>query len=391
MKSFNNKKPKIVIHCQYVYGIGHFVRTIELAKGLCNYFSVSILNGGESVPNFDIPSEINLIPLPAIYKQENVSYLSPVDSTYSIEECFKKRRDIIENSLSNLKPDIIITEHFPFGLLFEDEVVQLISTAKSLNSNVKVVCSVRDIIESASGNIKDNITVKLLNKWYDLLLIHGDEKYFHLKNTFSRYNEISIPNYHTGYIVKSIEQKVKRDNLKPIILASIAGGRLGKELLNVLIKNHSAVNKKTTHKLILFTGAFESSFEELTDEIKKLSYNDIELFAFDRKSYLGYFSQADLVISLGGYNSIIESISNRKRLLVYQREFTQGNEEQDLRLNLFKEMGVLNVISSKNLNNCNLADSIIQSLNNNIDRDINLNVNGVAFSTELILELYKSL
>lgn len=380
-----------MIHCQYVYGIGHFVRTIELAKGLCNYFSVFILNGGESVPNFDIPSEIYLIPLPAIYKQENVSYLSPVDTTYTIEECFKKRRDIIENTLSNLKPEIIITEHFPFGLLFEDEVVQLISSAKSLNSNVKVVCSVRDIIESASGNIKDNITVKLLNKWYDLLLIHGDEKYFHLKNTFSRYNEISIPNYHTGYIVKSIEQKVKTDNLKPIILASIAGGRLGKELLNVLIKNHSAVNKKTTHKLILFTGAFESSFEELVDEIKKLSYNDIELFAFDRESYLGYFSQADLVISLGGYNSIIESISNRKRLLVYQREFTQGNEEQDLRLNLFKEMGVLNVISSKDLNNCNLADSIIQSLNNNIDRNINLNVNGVAFSTELILKLYKSL
>lgn len=391
MKGFNNKKPKIVIHCQYVYGIGHFVRAIELAKGLCNYFSVSILNGGESVPNFDIPSEINLIPLPAIYKQENVSYLSPVDSTYSIEECFKKRRDIIENTLSNLKPEIIITEHFPFGLLFEDEVVQLISSAKSLNSNVKVVCSVRDIIESTNGSIKDNITVQLLNKWYDLLLIHGDEKYFHLKNTFSRYNEISIPNYHTGYIVKSIELNTKSEHSKPIFLASIAGGRLGKELLNALIKNHYAVNKKINHKLILFTGAFESSFEELRDEIKELSSNDIELFVFDRESYLSYFSQADLVISLGGYNSIIESISNRKRLLVYKREFAIGNEEQNLRINLFKEMGLLNVISSKDLNKSNLVDSIIQSLNNDIDSNINVNGNGVACSAELILKLYKNL
>lgn len=380
-----------MIHCQYVYGIGHFVRTIELAKGLCNHFSVFILNGGESVPNFYIPSEINLIPLPAIYKQENVSYLSPVDSTYSIEECFKKRRDIIDNTLSNLKPEIIITEHFPFGLLFEDEVVYLITSAKLLNSNVLVVCSVRDIIESASGNIKDNITVQLLNKWYDLLLIHGDEKYYHLKNTFSRYNEISIPNYHTGYVIKSIEQNIKTDHIKPIILASIAGGRLGKELLNALIKNHSAVNKKIIHKLILFTGAFESRFEELSNEIKKLSSDDIELFSFDRESYLSYFSQADLVISLGGYNSIIEAISNRKRLLVYQRGFAHGNEEQDLRLNLFKEIGILNVISSEDLNNCNLADSIIQSLINDIDRNINLNVNGVAFSTELILKLYKNI
>lgn len=391
MKSSINIKPKIVIHCQYVYGIGHFVRTIELAKGLSNYFSVFILNGGESVPNFDIPSEINLIQLPAIYKEENVSYLSPVESIYSIEECFKKRSDIIENTLSNIKPEIIITEHFPFGLLFEDEVVHLISSAKSLNSNVKVVCSVRDIIESSSGSIKDNITVKHLNNWYDLLLIHGDEKYFHLKNTFSLYNEISIPNYHTGYIVKSIELNTKSEHSKPILLASIAGGRLGKELLNALIKNHSAVNKQIIHKLIIFTGAFESCFEELRDEIKKLSSNDIELYAFDRESYLSYFSQSYLVISLGGYNSIIESISNRKRLLVYQREFAQGNEEQDLRINLFKEMGVLNVISSKDLNNSNLADSIIQSLNNDIYRNVNLNVNGVAFSTELILKLYKGL
>lgn len=391
MKSSINIKPKIVIHCQYVYGIGHFVRTIELAKGLSNYFSVFILNGGESVPNFDIPSEINLIQLPAIYKEENVSYLSPVESIYSIEECFKKRTDIIENTLSNIKPEIIITEHFPFGLLFEDEVVHLISSAKSLNSNVKVVCSVRDIIESSSGSIKDNITVKHLNNWYDLLLIHGDEKYFHLKNTFSLYNEISVPNYHTGYIVKSIELNTKSEHSKPILLASIAGGRLGKELLNALIKNHSAVNKQIIHKLIIFTGAFESCFEELRDEIKKLSSNDIELYAFDRESYLSYFSQSYLVISLGGYNSIIESISNRKRLLVYQREFAQGNEEQDLRINLFKEMGVLNVISSKDLNNSNLADSIIQSLNNDIYRNVNLNVNGVAFSTELILKLYNGL
>lgn len=391
MKSSISIKPKIVIHCQYVYGIGHFVRTIELAKGLSNYFSVFILNGGESVPNFDIPSEINLIQLPAIYKEENVSYLSPVESIYSIEECFKKRSDIIENTLSNLKPEIIITEHFPFGLLFEDEVVHLISSAKSLNSNVKVVCSVRDIIESSSGSIKDNITVQHLNNWYDLLLIHGDEKYFHLKNTFSLYNEISVPNYHTGYIVKSIELNTKSEHSKPILLASIAGGRLGKELLNALIKNHSAVNKQIIHKLIIFTGAFDSCFEELRDEIKKLSSNDIELFAFDRESYLSYFSQSDLVISLGGYNSIIESISNRKRLLVYQREFAQGNEEQDLRINLFKEMGVLNVISSKDLNNSNLADSVIQSLNNDIYRNVNLNVNGVAFSTELIIKLYKGL
>ncbi len=388
MKKSISIKPKIVFHCQYVYGIGHFVRTVELARGLSKYFSVYILNGGERVPNFDISSEINIIQLPAIYKDENANFLSPIDSNYSIDECFLIRQNIIYEAINNLKPEILITEHFPFGLLFKNEVLDLITRVKLLTPNAKIVCSVRDIIESARGSKYDKITLELLNKWYDMVLIHSDENYYHLKNSFSKFNEILVKHFHTGYIVNVNNSNVKTDNVKPIILASIAGGRLGKELLSLLISSHVLLNQTIKHKLVLFTGAFESNIEKLKDEIRELNSNDIELYSFDRKSYLNYFSKADLVISLGGYNSIIESISNHKKLLVYKREFTQGNEEQDLRIKLFNELGLLDVIYKEDLDNVNIVDLIIKSLNSEVVKNVNINVKGVEFSTDLILKMY---
>ena len=114
------------------------------------------------------------------------------------------------------------------------------------------------------------------------------------------------------------------------------------------------------------------------------------MHVFDREIYLSYFAKADLIISLGGYNSIIESISNYKRILVYQREFTQGNQEQDMRINLFKDLGLLNVIYRTDLKTKVLTELISQSLKNNIIAPINIKTNGVEYSTALIFNLYNS-
>ncbi len=81
-------RQKILIHCQYVYGIGHLVRILELSRGLSLQFQVFILNGGEKVQNLEIPSTITLIQLPSIYKEENSEYLSTVDTSITLNECF---------------------------------------------------------------------------------------------------------------------------------------------------------------------------------------------------------------------------------------------------------------------------------------------------------------
>ncbi len=140
-------------------------------------------------------------------------------------------------------PDILITEHFPFGLLFENEVIELISEVKKSNPQSKVVSSVRDIIESSGGGEKDEYISDLINKWYDLILVHGDERMADLTFSFSKVAQVSVPIFHTGYIVRHIQNKKISDDY-PLVLVSVAAGRLGNELLDAIIDSHLLIKGK---------------------------------------------------------------------------------------------------------------------------------------------------
>jgi predicted glycosyltransferase len=378
--------PKLLIHCQYVYGIGHLVRTLELARGLSEHFEVSVISGGEPVKNYEIPKTINFIQLPAIYKEEDSPFLTPINKSTSIEQCFKDRKKIINFNIEQIKPEILITEHFPFGLLFENEVIDLMNEVKKHNNNVKIVSSVRDIIDSSNGGKRDGYICEIINKWFDLILVHGDLKFTGLSHSFSKINEIKVKIIHTGYIVRHIQRETSQKN-SVLILVAVAGGRMGTELLDAAINSHLTIRDKLKHRLVLFSGAFQEDLIKLNKKISTINSSEIELHEFNSQTYLNYLSEATLVLSLGGYNSIIESLSLKKRMLVYKRGFKGGNEEQDLRIDFFEKNGNLNVITPNDLTTEKLSKLILQKITDTKESHIELDFNGIKNSKQALINL----
>lgn len=378
--------PKLLIHCQYVYGIGHLVRTLELARGLSEHFEVSVISGGEPVKNYEIPKTINFIQLPAIYKEEDSPFLTPINKSTSIEQCFKDRKKIINFNIEQIKPEILITEHFPFGLLFENEVIDLMNEVKKHNNNVKIVSSVRDIIDSSNGGKRDGYICEIINKWFDLILVHGDSKFTGLSHSFSKINEIKVKIIHTGYIVRHIQRETSQKN-SVLILVAVAGGRMGTELLDAAINSHLTIRDKIKHRLVLFSGAFQEDLIKLNKKISTINSSEIELHEFNSQTYLNYLSEATLVLSLGGYNSIIESLSLKKRMLVYKRGFKGGNEEQDLRIDFFEKNGNLNVITPNDLTTEKLSKLILQKITDTKESHIELDFNGIKNSKQALIKL----
>jgi predicted glycosyltransferase len=386
MSSYSNNNPTVLIHCQYVYGIGHLVRATELAQGLSTSFTVYLLNGGEEVPNFDIPKEVNYIQLPAIYKEEAANYLSPVDSSQSIEACFESRKKEINEIVEKIEPDFLITEHFPFGLLFETEVLRLISKVKEIKPKAKIISSVRDVIESENGGERDAYVCDLLNKLYDLVLVHGDKEIIPFSGSFPLAERISIPVHLTGYIVRPITSSIKKADL-PILVVSVGGGRMGSELLSAVINAHPIILKEWDHELVLFTGAFQKELSELHTEVSEYCDSKITIYEFDKNLYLKTLSNASAIICLGGYNSLIEAVSTQKPVLVYKRKFHGANSEQDLRSTLFKQAGFINIISAEDFEEERLTSLIIDTIYNYSAPKKRINFQGVASSTSLIKAL----
>jgi predicted glycosyltransferase len=347
--------PKLLIHCQYVYGLGHLIRALELAKGLACDFEVYFLSGGEEVEGISIDNDINFIQLDAMYKEEDSNNLSSVDVSITTEECLAKREKIINNLIKGIRPDVVLTEHFPFGFLFEKEVLNLISKAKIANNQVKLVCSVRDIIESKGGSESDKKTVEILNLYYDLLLVHGDEKIIPLKTSFSLINEINIRQISTGYVVDNSLKKYP--NRKETIVVSVAGGRVGSDLKSSVIDAFKCIQMKVNHKLLVFDGAFIANVEQ------RCAGDKIQYFSFNRSVFLKELSQSDVSISLGGYNTTVESLYVGNKVLIYNREFSGQNFEQEIRNSSLAELGFIKSLNAEHLEQNKLACILLEAIN----------------------------
>lgn len=340
------RKLNFVIHCQYVYGIGHFVRTKLLASKLATHFSVYLINGGESIPKYSIPDNINYIEIPAIFKKENADNLIPVETGMTIDQCFSARIELISDLLERVRPDIVITEHFPFGNLFEKEALQLIQLAKTYNSKLVTLSSVRDIIESNKGSSNDPHVCTILNQFYDALLIHSDENIIPLVASFPLADAIQIPYFHTGFIAKKLTHSNDSSDL-PVLLGSIGGGRIGGELLTALIEAHEAIFAYWPHQLVLFSGAFQS--ESIVTNRSQLNNQTILKFPFNEREYIDYLERAALLVCMGGYNTVMEGVSMSLPMLVYNRCFFGSNQEQRLRVQLFEAQGLLTSFDHEDL------------------------------------------
>jgi predicted glycosyltransferase len=325
----------VLIHCQYVYGIGHFVRAVELARSLARHFDVHLVSGGEPVPNFALPDGVEFTQLPAIFKDEMSGSLIPLDGTTSLDDCLGMRAQMLADLVRAHPPDILVTEHFPFGLLFEIEALKLISQVCCARPGTLIVTSVRDVIESEHGGSRDAHICEIIDRFFDLVMVHGDERVVALRASFPLIDRITVPLIYTGYVVAT-PPPARPHGGAPLLVGAIGGGRVGQELLSALALAHRELVLRWQHELLLFRGAF--------DQDAGLSFAEggrLKICAFDRAAYRQALAEATGVICLGGYNSVLEALSMSLPTLVYKRTFLGGNREQALRTELFAASGLI--------------------------------------------------
>ena len=64
----------IIFYCQYVWGMGHLVRSLEFARALAEH-NVTLIAGGQEVA-LDMPDHVDFVRLPTLY-MDCLLYTSP--------------------------------------------------------------------------------------------------------------------------------------------------------------------------------------------------------------------------------------------------------------------------------------------------------------------------
>ncbi len=98
-------KKRILFYCQPVLGIGHFVRSREIVRGLRD-FEVCFLNGGGEVRGFDLPSWVEVVNLPALKSDDEFQNLFTEDEQHTLEGAKESRKNLILSVFERFHPDV---------------------------------------------------------------------------------------------------------------------------------------------------------------------------------------------------------------------------------------------------------------------------------------------
>ena len=372
---------RLLFYCQPVLGIGHYIRSRAIVRALHD-FGVCFVNGGEIVRGLEMPPEVEVVNLPALKSDAEFQQLQLSEIVQSLDEVKAQRTQQLLATYNRVKPDVVVIELFPFGRRkFDFELLPLLN---AIQPSTKVVCSLRDILVSKRQQSQfEEEACALMNQYFDLLLIHSDPKFQRLDETFPRVNDLACKVQYTGFVAQTRAMRYgerERPDTSPMILVSIGGGRVGHELIECAIAASALLT--TPHHLHIVTGPHcpDEIFAQLQPRIAAQPTITIERFTPDFPARL---QQADLSISMAGYNTCMDILSAGVRAILYP--FTgNNNQEQTMRARKLEQLGRVRIIQQ--LHPERLAEAITQSLQAPVPT-ITLDLNGAAETARILAAL----
>ncbi|OMH39740.1 glycosyltransferase family protein [Motiliproteus sp. MSK22-1] len=396
------KRPRILFYVQHLLGIGHIKRASLLVKAWAEAgFKVTVVSGGEPVKQFGF-QQAEVFQLPAV-KAADAQFSALVDSAGNpLTEEFKRLRcEQLLQVFSQTAPDILVVENYPFGRRqLRWELKPLLAAAKQRSdvgvkvdrgfqkklSSPLVICSIRDILQ---GRKPERVaeTLALLDQYFDYVMVHGDESFIPLRDSFPQADELTNKLFYTGYVTEQEYRSESSDLVDPDIagfhetgctdktnslesnestgtgdfdsagrnevLVSAGGGAVGFELMKTALvcKKFSSLSHLTWRFLLgpNFTSLEQKSLAGLAD--------DGCILEPIRSDFSQLLNRCSLSISQAGYNTVMDILTSGSPSVLVPFEGS-GETEQLCRSRRLAELGRCELVLESDLNSEHLVAAI---------------------------------
>jgi len=347
--------PRVLLYVQHLLGIGHLRRAAAIARGLAaGGFDVAFVSGGEAVPSLDIGAA-RLVQLAAIRSGDS-GFSSLVDDSGApvSDGLWRARQLALESELASFAPDVLLIEMFPFGRRqFRRELIPLLEAAGERRPRPLVACSVRDILVQKNKPERLREMLDLLERHYDLVLVHGDPAFADFALTFPAAADIAGKIRYTGFVVGELPARLPPSARQDVVLVSAGGGAVGAPLLNAALAARPLTQQRDAlwHFITgpnLAVSDFTALEKDAGDKLR------IERF---RPDFPRLLASCRVSVSQAGYNTLMEILAVGARAVVVP--FADGQEsEQPLRARLLAERGLVQVVAPQDLTPAALAAAI---------------------------------
>jgi len=316
----------ILMYSHDTYGLGHIRRTMAIAASLRGPdVNILILTGSPIAGRFAFPEQVDFVRIPGMIKKTNDEYL-PLSIKINPKHALDIRKNIITATAKAFRPDLFIVDKEPLGL--KKEILPTLQWLKRCMPKSRTILGLRDVMDDAAVVRRDwheKGIYRTLDELYSEIWIYG------LKSLYDPIREYAIPAcisskiHFTGYIPRKTpsretRRKTRREHMVngkgKLVVVTTGGGGDGYAVMDtylaMLERTPLAVNS------ILVTGPFmpKAQRRNLFRRARRLKIRTYHFYRQMEK----LLAAADLVISMGGYNTLCEILSQKTVSLVIPRE-----------------------------------------------------------------------
>ncbi len=358
---------RILLYVQHLTGVGHYVRTSEIAKALAQRHDVMLTDGGWPVPRAGL-EQVTMLPLPRVRRQG--SELASLQGESEIAAVMQARQQCLWETIRTFRPDALVVEHYPFSKwILEDEIAGMAAESRAANPSVKIICSVRDIQprtrhEACSEEDYAGEVTNRLRAHFDGILIHGDPAFTRLEAQLPFLSATGLRLAYTGIVSERpaatnpgwIKAAAKEASF---VLASVGGGGDRANLLRHTLEAWHWLRERgelAGWRLVLCPGLGDSDVD-LAEQVQRYG-EEVTLRPFG-DDFLPLLQAAALSVSCAGYNTCANILETRCRaVLIPDPEMS----DQTSRASLLAARHVAVVVPPAGLDGTKLAAAMLKCL-----------------------------
>ncbi|MFN0057707.1 MAG: glycosyltransferase family protein [Planctomycetota bacterium] len=341
---------RVAFYSHDTYGLGHLRRCLGLASALVGSdpnVEVLLVTGSPRAYFFETPARIQVERIPAVTKDADGAYITR-DSDTPLDDTVRARKRMIRRAVLDFAPDLFVVDHAPSGL--RGELLPLLGDLRHRTST-RLALGLRDILDEPERVIADwrqNGTYRLLEELYHDVWVYGAREVFALERLYEFSAALNRKVEYLGYLGRERELDASRnssmsqgfpDPTRPHLLCLVGGGGDGFPLASAFVEMLHAAGERFNGTLV--TGPFlsQSKRRSLGGLASELSNLQVLRFTTQVDRLI---AGSDAVITMGGYNSVMEALSLGRPTLIVPRTFPR--REQALRAHAFERLGLVRAL-----------------------------------------------
>ncbi len=357
---------RILVYSHDTFGLGNIRRMLEVSRHLVQSsadVAVLVITGSPMLHAFRIPDRIDYVKLPCLARDTAGRYGART-LPISLEETVRMRANLIRSAIADFAPDLILVDKKPFGV--EDELAGALQALPGAAKRPKLVLLLRDILDSAESTSRvwrKNGYFDAISTWYDQVLVVGCPEVYDLRREYDFPPFAAAKVNFCGYIARepgrqsraAVRRTLGVSEGEPLLLVTPGGGEDGGALVTTALASLAAMPAAQRPRSHVVCGpemgeARRAAIHQAAAAIDGVSVQD---FCDDMMSLM---DGADLVLAMGGYNTVCELLTLRKRALLVPR--VKPGVEQYLRAERMAALGYVRMLHPDLLGAATLAAAL---------------------------------